>query len=83
MDFLIGRHKKFLWIVALCELFQSIDGQRKKLMDCNALHLEGDREGYGCGRALLSTQRYPCFLRENESLSSDNGAANAHLLLKA
>ncbi|QWK95155.1 hypothetical protein JV210_03390, partial [Plesiomonas shigelloides] len=30
MAFLIGRHKKFLWIVALCELFQSIDGPRKK-----------------------------------------------------
>jgi hypothetical protein len=41
MAFLIGRHKKFLWIVALCELFQSIDGPRKKLMDWNVLHWRG------------------------------------------
>ncbi|MGL5664529.1 MAG: hypothetical protein ACRDD9_00195, partial [Shewanella sp.] len=51
MAFLIGRHKKFLWIVALCELFQSIDGQRKKTHGLQCAALEGYREGYGRDRA--------------------------------
>lgn len=83
MAFLIGWHKKFLWLVVLCELFQRIDGPRKKTHGLECAALEGYREGDGCDRALLSPQRYPCFLRKNEFLSSGNGAANEHLSRKA
>ena len=51
MAFLIGRYKKFLWIAARCELFQSLDGQRKKNHGLQCAALEGYGEVYGRVRA--------------------------------
>ncbi|WP_170919736.1 hypothetical protein [Plesiomonas shigelloides] len=46
MAFLIGRHKKFLWIVALCELFKALMVGVKKTHGLQYAALEGYREGY-------------------------------------